>query len=154
MSLTTSIEVPGRDARPLPRRVARRLPRGLVILLLILGSWSVEYGLYRAFEPPGLALRHELEGAAGELDRQVVLQPVAGMGQAIRRHFRESAVTVDTKRDWPNVAVSVGGVSQAACLDARRQVRRIDGTVVISLEGYGSAADCGERNDMTWWLMP
>jgi hypothetical protein len=35
-----------------------------------------------------------------------------------------------------------------------RQARRIDGLVVVNLEGYRSVADCRERNDMTWWLMP
>lgn len=154
MSLTTSIAISGHDPRPMLRRLARRLPRGFWILLLVLASWAGEYTLYRAVEPPGLALRHELEGAASELGQQVVLAPVPGMRQAIRRHFRESAVAVDIKRDWPNVAVSVGGISQAACLDALRHDRRIDGSVVISLQGYRSAADCGTSNDMTWWLMP
>lgn len=153
MAVTHSIGIAPVSPRPL-RRLLARLPRSLWVLLLVLASWSGEYALYRAVEPPGLALRHELEGAASELEQQVVLAPVPGLGQSIRRHFRESAVTIDLKRDWPNVAVSLGGVSQADCLSALRDVRRIDGPVVIALEGYRTARDCGPENDMTWRLMP
>jgi hypothetical protein len=153
MAVTTSIGTAPASPRPL-RRLIARLPRSLWILLLVLASWSGEYALYRAVEPPGLALRHELEGAASELEQQVVLAPLPGLPPSIRRHFRESAVTVDIKRDWPNVAVSVDGLSQAACLSALREVRRVDGPVVIALTGYRSARDCGPENDMTWWLMP
>lgn len=131
----------------------RRVPRGVWILLAILLSWGVEIGIYQAFEPPGQVLRHELLGAAGELGGQW-LEPTPTLNQAIRRHFAEGSVTVDTGRQWPNVAVSLLGVPRQACVQAMHEARRIDGPVVIVLDRYRFPSECGERNDMTWWLMP
>ena len=153
MSIATSVQLSsGGFARW--RDALRRMPRMLWIVLAILVSWSAEYGVYRAFEPPGRALRHELVGAAGELRTQWLPQPTQAVQQAIRRHFRESDVDIDTVRQWPNVAVSFHSVPREACADAVLEARRIDGPVVIALERYRLAAQCGERNDMTWWLMP
>ena len=154
MSISTSIQAPVGGSARKPRHLARRVPRLFWLLLAILVSWSIEIGLYRAFEPPGEALRHELQGAAGELGQEMVPQATPAMREAIRRHFRESAVEIDMVGHWPNVAVSFGGVSQLACAAAVRQASRIDGAVVVDLIGYRSAEDCGERNRMTWLLMP
>ncbi len=153
MSFATSIELPATSSARL-RAAARRAPRLLWLVLAILLSWGAEYGVYRAFAPHGEALRHELKGAAAALHTRLVLQPTPALRQAIRRHFRESEVAVDTTRLWPTVAVSLRGVTRADCLDALHEARRIDGAVVIALQGYGSTADCQEQNDMTWWLMP
>ncbi|HWI29732.1 MAG TPA: hypothetical protein VN668_22340 [Stellaceae bacterium] len=133
---------------------ARRVPRILWIMLAIVLSWSAEVALYRSLEPPGQVLRHELEGAAGELDAQFVPRSTPQLAETIRRHFREAVVAIDVDRDWPNVVVSLGGLSQTACLAALSQARRIDGPVVIRLEGYRSVADCRARNQMSWLLMP
>jgi hypothetical protein len=153
MSTATSIQLlPHISARR--REAARRAPRMAWIVLAILVSWSAEYGIYRAFEPPGPALRHELLAAADELRTPWVPQPTPAMRQAIRRHFRESDVDIDTTRQWPNVAVSLHNLPRQDCAAAVLQARRIDGPVVVTLDRYRSAAECGERNDMTWWLMP
>lgn len=152
MSSATSIHLLPRGA---PRRgPMARLPRVLWIVLAILASWSAEYGIYRAFEPPGPALRRELLAAAEELRVPWVPQPTTVLRQAIGRHFRESNVDIDTTQRWPNVAVSLHDVPRESCAAAVSAARRIDGPVVIALERYRSAAECGERNDMTWWLMP
>lgn len=154
MSISTAIQAPAGGTARKPLHLARRVPRLLWLVLAILVSWSVEIGFYRAFEPPGEALRHELQGAAGELGQEIVPQATPAMRAAIRRHFRESAVEIDMAGHWPNVAVSFGGVSRLACEAAVRQTSRIDGAVVVDLLGYRSADDCGERNRMTWLLMP
>jgi hypothetical protein len=154
MSATTWFGTTAPEPRSSLRRLARRVPRGIWILLLILASWGVEYGLYRAFEPPGLELRHELQGAANELGRQAILAPIPDLAQDIRGHFREANVAVDLRRDWPNVAVSLGDVPRPVCASAVREAGRIDGLVVVSLQHYRSPADCRAANDMTWLLMP
>jgi hypothetical protein len=154
MSLATSIHGPRAGTGAGLREALRRVPATVWIVLAILLSWSAEYAVYWAFEPPGLALRHELQGAAGELDHALVPLPSAALGDEIRRHFREADVAVDTARHWPNVAVTLSGVSRADCAAAVSQDRRLDGAVVIALQGYRSAEECGRRNDLTWWLMP
>jgi hypothetical protein len=136
------------------RETLRRVPSTVWIGLAILLSWGAEYGVYWAFEPPGMALGYELQGAAGELDHALVPLPSAALRQDIRRHFREADVAVDTVRHWPNVAVTLSGVSRVECAAAVAQDRRMDGAVVIALQGYPSAENCEQRNDMTWWLMP
>lgn len=133
---------------------ARRVPRILWIVLAIVLSWSAEIALYRSLEPPGRVLRHELEGAAGELGTQFLPQATPQLAETIRRHFREAAVAIDLDRNWPNVVVSLSGLSQTACLAALSEARRIDGPVVVRLEGYRSVADCRSRNEMSWLLMP
>jgi hypothetical protein len=52
------------------------------------------------------------------------------------------------------VAVTLSGVSRVECVAAVAQDRRMDGAVVIALQGYPSAENCEQRNDMIWWLMP
>ncbi|HZB91988.1 MAG TPA: hypothetical protein VE397_11135 [Stellaceae bacterium] len=136
------------------RSFLRRLPTALWIVLAIMVSWSAEYVTYRVFAPPAVALRHELVGAAGELDHNLVPLPDPGLASDIRRHFREADVAVNVTQRWPNVAVTLGGIPHAGCVAALHEDRRIDGLVVIALQGYRSARDCGESNDMTWWLMP
>ncbi len=153
MSIATSFQpLPGAAARW--REAIRRTPRLLWIVLAVVLSWGAEYGAYRAFEPPGLALRHELLGAAEELRTQWVPQPTPALQQALRRHFHESDVDIDAARQWPNVAVSLHGVPRQACAEAVLEARHVDGPVVIALERYRLAAQCGDHNDMTWWLMP
>jgi hypothetical protein len=154
MSIATSIRFRPSGSRQTLGEWARRVPRILWIVLAILVSWGGEYLLYRGLEPPGVALRHELEGAASELNEPVMLAPTPVLNEAIRRHFRESAVTIDTTRHWPDVAVTLDGVSWATCTDAVREAGSIDGLVAVRLVEYGSAKDCRERNAMTWWLMP
>jgi hypothetical protein len=154
MSLATSIHGRRTGSGAGLRETLRRVPSSVWIVLAILLSWSAEYAVYWAFEPPGVALRYELQGAASELDHELVPLPSTALGHEIRRHFREADVAVDTARYWPNVAVTLSGVSRVECAAAVSQDRRMDGAVVIALQGYRSAEECGRRNDMTWWLMP
>jgi hypothetical protein len=154
MSLATLVHGRGPGSGAGLRDTLRRVPTTVWIVLAILLSWSAEYTVYWAFEPPGVALGYELQGAAGELDHALVPLPSAALRQDIRRHFREADVAVDTVRHWPNVAVTLSGVSRVDCAAAVSQDRRMDGTVVIALQGYRSTKECGRRNDMTWWLMP
>lgn len=153
MSFAPSIALPPNPVLRL-RAALRRVPRLLWIVLAIFLSWAAEYAVYTAFEPHGAALRHELQGAASVLQTQLTLQPTPALRQALREHFPDGDATIDTERLWPVVTVSLHGLSRGDCLDALRQTRRINGAVVIALQGYGSRVDCQERNDMTWWLMP
>lgn len=52
------------------------------------------------------------------------------------------------------MAVTLHRVPRDTCHDATRDARRIEGLVVVELERYSSAEQCGATNDMTWRFMP
>jgi hypothetical protein len=85
---------------------------------------------------------------------QFVPQPSSALRQAIRRHFRESAVEVDMRSVWPNVAITLDGVSRDVCGDAVREAWPIAGSVVVRLLRLQTPEDCADQNDMTWWITP
>lgn len=99
-------------------------------------------------------IRGELRAAAAEFRSEIIASPTERVRQAMRRHFREEAVEVDAARFPPNVLVTLRGIDRATCETAVRDTRDMEARVVVRLYGYGSPADCNERNDMTWWIMP
>jgi hypothetical protein len=71
----------------------------------------------------------------------------------VQQHFSGQPTTIDT-RYWPQLAVTVQGVDKSSCIEAAQIAGRMEGLVVVQLEKYRSAAECGESNDMTWWILP
>jgi hypothetical protein len=142
---TLRASLPGSDG--LPRETLRRaLKTGALALFAAV--------VLVAAAGPGRTIRGELLAAADELSAQIVANPTEPVRQAMRRHFREAEVEVDTAWSWPNVLVTLRGLDRAACEAVLRDARRLEGVVVVSLDAYRSPADCGERNDMTWRIMP
>lgn len=122
-------------------------------LVLALGlSLAAGLALHGALEPPGQRIRSELEAAAADLQSAPALPSERAL-QQLRRHFRDHDVTIDTS-SWPVVSVTFRRLSAIACRQAAVEARRIDGLVVIALEGCRTTADCREDGDMTWRLMP
>jgi hypothetical protein len=154
MSITTSFHDPllGRDRllHDLARRTARKAGLALVLALALVGVGE----LYLVSQQPGRVIRRELLAAAGEFGSPLVPNPTDSVRQAMRRHFGEADVDVDASRVWPNVAVTIRGLDREACEAAALDARRIEGPIVVSLDSPRSPADCRERNDMTWWIMP
>jgi hypothetical protein len=109
-------------------------------------------------EPPGDAIRRELKAAAAEIAAEtrirLVLGPSPAALAAMRRHFSGQEVSIAMSSASSIIAVTLHGVDHKACVDAAAKVRRIDGSVVVILQGYGAPEDCDIRNDMTWWIMP
>jgi len=116
--------------------------------------FAAAYQLQETAIGRGRAIRGELLAAAGELSSQIVANPTEAVRHAMRRHFREADVEVDIARSWPNVLVTLRGLDRATCETAVRDARRMEGLVVVSLDVYRAPADCGERNEMTWRIMP
>jgi len=137
----------------LRRHSLRRTAKAGKFLLAASMALVVTFQLQEAPDS-GRAIRGELLAAAGELSWQMVANPTEPVRLAMRRHFGEPEVEIDTARSRPNVLVTLRGLGRAACEVVVRDAYRIEGPVVVSLEAYHSAADCRERNDMTWWLMP
>jgi hypothetical protein len=135
----------------------RQRRRSFVRLLWLFSALPVMLGaqhVVSVLEAPGLVLGRELKAAGAQMHVPLVPQPTSAMRQAIRQHFTESAVQVDVRRFWPNVAVTLSDISRDVCGDAVLDTRRIDGSVVIVLQHFRTPTDCGERNEMTWWIMP
>jgi hypothetical protein len=133
-------------ARPL-RRVSLAMLAVLAVgLALILAG-----ALGSALLSPGRVIRSELTSAASDLRASYAPDPAAL--RRLPRHFPHHAATVDA-RAWPQVAVTLHGLPRDICRDAAGAARRIEGLVVVELERYRSADECGAANDMTWRFMP
>jgi hypothetical protein len=63
-------------------------------------------------------------------------------------------MAIDAQRFPSEVDVTVGNLDRRSCLEAESIARRIVGPVVVQLDGYGSVAACGDRNAMTWRILP
>jgi hypothetical protein len=136
----------GRD-RPSPARRARWALLALALVAVPLGA-----ELDSALQSPGQAIRGELKAAAAELERPQV-QASEAVLRRLRDHFPRRQVTIDA-RSWPLVLLTLHGVDKSSCSDAASAARRIEGLVVVELEGYQAAGDCHAENDMTWRIMP
>jgi len=124
------------------------------MLLCIGAALPMGYQLCLWLEPPGDAIRHQLEAAAGEMRNQLVPEPSPRVLAAMRRDFAKREVSIATMPASSIVAVTLHGLDHGTCVDALTKARRIDGAVVVRLQSYDAAGDCGNRNDMTWWVMP
>jgi hypothetical protein len=153
MSTATSHQ-PRHNRTGSPARAGRsRLARQLWALALVTAALVGGNEVLEARRPPGDAIRGELAAAAAELASPVGLYPTDAATRAIRRHFRTHPATLQAKF-WPQVSVTLQHLDRITCVDASIVARRMEGLVVVELEGYRSAKDCGDDNDMTWRILP
>lgn len=152
MSTTTSYQSPrnpiDRTARARPSRWARAVWILAIVAAAVVGGNE----LLKASRSPGDAIRSELMAAAGELVSPPAY-PTEAAKRAIGRHFSDHSAVLHTKL-WPVVSVTLRHLDRAACVDASTAARRMEGLVVVELEGYRSAEDCGDDNDLTWRMLP
>jgi hypothetical protein len=157
------------DVRGLLRRVAAklsprtsdpaasRLPGRRLRPTWLIGLLAVAFigvpEAHQALRAPSATIRSELTAAAVELARPVAARPTEGQLSAIRAHFPARDATVDASA-WPQIAVPLQHLDQGTCGEVLGAARRIEGLVVVELERYRSAADCGQDNDMTWRITP
>jgi hypothetical protein len=111
-------------------------------------------GLWHALQSPGQAIRSELTAAAADMTSAPATLPPEELQRNAKRHFLGQEVTIDPAGFPARVAVTIHGLDRDTCVDAASVARRIEGLAVIELEGYRSADDCGERNDMRWQILP
>lgn len=126
----------------------------IYMLLFISAGLPTGYQLFLVLEPPGDAIRRELEAAADEMRNQLVPEPSPAVLAAMRRDFAGREVSIATIPASSIIAVTLYGLDHEACVDALVKARRIDGPVVVMLQGHRTVGDCGSRNEMTWWVMP
>ena len=130
----------------------RRVPRPLRLFAVVALAVALGHQLLPALRSPGHAIRRELAAAAAELASPAA-QPTEAERRAILRHFRDHAASLDAGL-WPQVSVTLHGLDRTICRDAATVARRMEGVVVVELEKFRSAEDCGDDNDMTWWIAP
>ena len=155
-SMSTAISYHAPRLRAAARRTPSRRARRLIYLgALTLVTAALIGGdeLLEARRPPGDAIRRELVAAAGELASPLGPYPSAAAARALRRHFRGRPAILQTTF-WPQVSVTLRHLDRTTCIDARIAARRLEGLVVVELEGYRAAEDCGDDNDMSWWILP
>jgi hypothetical protein len=150
-SLSAPMPVSFREAaRAWKTRVPRRVKLLLAAALLLFAAAQ----LWVSISSPAEAIRSSLTAAAADTASLPWTASPDAVRDAIGAHFPGQDVTVDPSRFPVEVSVALPAVDRVTCLEARKLVRRIEGTVVVALDGYRSAADCSARNSMTWRIMP
>lgn len=142
-----------RPAMKMPLARLRRLSwRMWAVLALGLALVVAGLLLLPALMSPGRVIRGELKAAADDL-QEARAKPDSASLHRLRGDFPHHAVTVDA-RAWPQVAVTLHGLPRDTCRAAAGAARRIEGLVVVELQRYRSADECGASNNMTWRFMP
>jgi len=151
MSIHAPMSVSIREAaKACNMRVPARVKLVLAAMILLLAADQVWIGL----QSPARAIRSGLAAAAEDTATLRWTTPPDEVRQAIATHFPGYDVRVDPTRFPVEVSVVLPAVGRTTCLEARALARRIEGAVVVALDGYGHAADCRGENDMTWRIMP
>ncbi|HWG79702.1 MAG TPA: hypothetical protein VN681_08010 [Stellaceae bacterium] len=135
----------------MPHRRPRRVSPTMWAVLALGLALALAGVFLPALMSPGRAIRGELTSAAADLQEPRAKPDEAAL-RRLRAHFAHHA-TVDA-RAWPQVAVTLHGLSRGTCRAAAGSARRIEGLVVVELERYRTADECGATNDMTWRFMP
>lgn len=104
--------------------------------------------------PPGDAIRSDLVDAGASVRALPALASADAVRAAVTDSFPGRPVSVEPRSFPAMVAVTLHDVDQQSCREAAERARRIEGAVVIELDGYRAPGACGARNDMTWRLMP
>ena len=151
---TITFDRPSLSVVAAPRYGIERLPRlmralAAAGLLLIAGQQ-----LLLALQSPAHQIKRQLIAAAAETGRLPWTRSQDQVRGDLARHFGADAVTVDSTSFPAAVSVAFMGLDKTICVEANELARRIEGSVVVALEGYRSAADCRDSNTMVWRIMP
>jgi hypothetical protein len=139
---------------PGAKSAIRRMPRSLQLLAAAAMLATAGYQLSLALQTPGQSIRDALTAAAEDAAHIPSTRRLDDVRLALARHFTGQDVRIEPSGFPSEIAVVLDGLDRATCLEARQMARRIEGDVVIALDGYGTAADCLERNAMTWHILP
>jgi hypothetical protein len=153
-TITFDGRAPSFGIRTAARHGLLHLPRQLralaaAVLLLVAGQH-----LFVALQSPAHQIKRKLVAAAEETARLPWTQSQEQVRVDVARHFGSRAVTVDSTKFPAMVSVALQGLDRDTCVEANDVARRIEGSVVVALDGYRSAADCGASNTMVWHIMP
>lgn len=130
-----------------------RVPRAVRVIAGALAAVAALAFLFGTRSPGG-AIRGDLVAAGAALRALPATTPADKVTAELQRVFAGRAVAIDATGFPAVVRVTLPHVDWQSCVAAERSARRLEGRVVIELEGYGSANSCGPVNAMTWRLMP
>ena len=128
-----------------------RVPLGFRALALAGLLIATGYQVSLALQSPAQLIRGELEAAAAETAGLPWNRSHDQVGAAVARHFPGHSVSIDAAKFPAMVAVTLHNVDRDTCQEARSLTRRIEGSVVIALEGN---APCSDSNALRWRIMP
>lgn len=131
-----------------------RMPRYLKLLAAAVMLTAAAWQISAALQTPGQSIRKALTAAAEEAASLPSTRSTDDVRLTLSRHFAGRDARIEPAGFPAEIAVVLDGLDRATCLEARLLARRLEGDVVIALDGYGSAADCHERNRMTWHILP
>ena len=120
----------------------------LVAVVLIGG-----YRGYLALESPGTVIRRDLIRAGAEVAELPWSAPRELVRQSVSRHFASYRASADAANFPAYVRVTLKDLDRETCREAYRAARRIEGRVVIEIEGPGDLA-CQDGAALTWRIMP
>ncbi|HTZ78629.1 MAG TPA: hypothetical protein VMC10_12000 [Stellaceae bacterium] len=136
------------------RESLSRIPR---FFRLLLAAWLVVVAgqqITLALQSPAQRIRLDLQATASDLRALPWTRADVRVQSAVARNFGDRAYRLDATKYPAELSVTLLSLDRGTCLEARGTTRRIEGPVVIALEGYRSAADCRDDNTMVWRLMP
>jgi hypothetical protein len=140
------------NGRPVTRP-ARFVPRWVRMIAGAIASVAA-LGLLFAAQPPAAAIRSDLMESAEALRAIPANASPASVSATLHSALPGRSVQFDTAGFPTVVAVTMLNLDWQSCIAAERSARRLEGRVVVELDGYPSAEDCHDSNDMTWRLMP
>jgi hypothetical protein len=142
-------------ARPSRSRVRGTRPLtfwlSLVGLPLVIALGGIQ--MASLMTSPAEVIRSDLIRAGSEMQHLPWNTSRENVQRAIAGAFGRS-VTVDAAGFPAYARITLDRVAQDTCIEALSRARRMEGQVVIVLQGYLDPADCSDANDMTWRIMP
>ena len=133
--------------------LAAALGRWLLVVMMAAGVLAAGYAPQLALETPGQVIRHDLTRAAARVARLPSFMPSERVEQTVSRYFPGYRGSVDATGFPASVSVTLRDVDPDACRDVYRKAVRIEGEVVIAIEGNGDRT-CRHRTAITWRIMP
>lgn len=125
-----------------------------VALALTLFALVIAHQFFLTTRTQTLEIRAALTEAAAVAGALPATERDDEVRSAIRRPFEGRAVAIDSSQFPGEIDVTLRDLGRGTCLENERFTRRIEGQVVVQLVGFQSASACGDRNAMTWRILP
>jgi hypothetical protein len=123
-------------------------------MLVLVFAVVATHQLFIAVEMPSQTIKIELMAAAADARRLPWTASRESVEQAVAAHFYGRAASVDASAFPTYLRVTLPHLDAVTCVDVVRRAHRIEGSVVVALDGYAVVEDCRDENDMTWRIMP
>jgi hypothetical protein len=144
-------------SQPSARSARYRLGAAALATLLVVAGHHLDLAAHRAdaaAPEQALAIRAALFRLASATRALPAGMTSADAAKALQRSIADRDAAIDAARFPGEVDVTYRDLGRWTCIEAETVARRLEGQVVVQLEGYPAASDCSARNAMTWQVMP